>query len=65
MRSTYYPGVCVCTNSGARCTKQALQKLYLYIETFLNQTLCNLKPSLNWMCFQVLLSIFAVHIELF
>ena len=29
----------------------------------LNQTLCNLEPTLHWMCFQVLLSIFAVHVE--
>ena len=34
------------------------------IETSLNQTLCNLVPSLNCMDeFQVLLSIFVVHME--
>ena len=32
-------------------------------ETSLNRTIRNLEPSLNWVCFQVLLSIFAVHIE--
>ena len=35
----------------------------VYSETSLNRTLCILKTSLNWTCFQVLLSIFAVHTE--
>ena len=35
----------------------------MYGETSLNRTLRNLEPSLNWTCFQVLLSILAVHIE--
>ena len=40
---------------------------YLVMHSFtippLNRTLCNLELSLNWVCFQVLLSILAVHIE--
>ena len=31
--------------------------------TSLNQTLCKLENSLNWVCIQVLLSILAVRIE--
>ena len=34
-----------------------------YSETSLNRTLCIPKTSLNWTCYQVLLSIFAVHTE--
>ena len=29
----------------------------------LDRTHCNLEPSLKWTCFQVLPSVFAVHVE--